>query len=168
MTPESDDFEQPGAAPANQRGRQRCLWTLPERPATGNTYDASVGLHPSLSANGHWRKNALLRFAATRASRREGLLAGILRQQRVDALVRGDSAVEFRVIGDPGKQAPHANSMDRRSGGNGSTPRMEPEREPVRGSAQRDSVLLSEGLAGDPAHAARRMVATGKCLRLCW
>jgi hypothetical protein len=29
------------------------------------------------------------------------------------ALVRADSAVKFRVIGDPGKQAPHANSMDR-------------------------------------------------------
>ena len=70
------------------------------------------------------------------------------------SIVRGDSAVEFRVIGDPGKQAPHANSMDRRTGGNGSTPRMEPARDPVQGSAQRDSVLLGEGLAGDPAHAA--------------
>jgi len=84
------------------------------------------------------------------------------------ALVRGDSAVEFRVIGDPVKQAPHANLMDGRMGSNGSTPRMEPRRGPVRGSAQRDNVLLSEGLAGDSAHAARRMVATGKCLRLCW
>ena len=53
-------------------------------------------------------------------------------------------------------------------GSNGSASRMERAREPVRGSAQRDSLLLSEGLAGDPAHAARRMVATGKCLRLCW
>ena len=61
----------------------------------------------------------------------------------------GDSAVEFRVIGDPGKQAPYANSMDRRTRSNGSTPRMEPGRDPVRGSAQRDSVLPSEGLAGD-------------------
>ena len=85
-------------------------------------------------------------------------------------LVRGDSAVEFRVIGDPVKQAPHANLMDGRTGSNGSTPRIEPRRGPVRGSAQRDrdNVLLSERLAGDPAHAARRMVATGKCLRLCW
>lgn len=54
------------------------------------------------------------------------------------------------------------------TGSNGSTPRMEPGREPLRGSAQRDNVLISEELAGDPAHAARRMVATGKCLRLCW
>ena len=85
------------------------------------------------------------------------------------ALVRGDSVVEFRVISDPGKQGPHANSMDRRTGGNGSMPRMEPEkRASARTGAQRDTELLREGQAGDPAHAARRTAATGRCLRLCW
>jgi hypothetical protein len=84
------------------------------------------------------------------------------------ALVRRISVVDFRVIGDAGKQAPHANSMDRRTGSSGSTLGMEPGREPVRGAAQRDSVLLSKGLARDPVHAARRMTAMGKCLRLCW
>jgi len=84
------------------------------------------------------------------------------------ALVRRNSVVEFQVISGPGEPAPHANSMDRRTGSTGSTLGMEPGREPVRGAAQRDSVLLSKGLAQDPAHAARRMTAMGKCLRLCW
>jgi len=83
-------------------------------------------------------------------------------------MVRRISVVEFRVIGDAGKQALHANSMDRRREGNGSALGMEGRREPLRGAAQRDSVLLSKGLAQDPAHAARRMTAMGKCLRLCW
>jgi arylsulfatase A-like enzyme len=47
------------------------------------------------------------------------------------ALVQAVLGVEFRVIGDPGKQALHANSMDRRTGSNGSTPRKEPGRDPV-------------------------------------
>ncbi len=34
-------------------------------------------------------------------------------------LVQGDSAVKFRVIGAPGEQASHANSMDPRTGGDG-------------------------------------------------
>ena len=35
---------------------------------------------------------------------------------RVGAPVQGDSTLAFRVIGVPGKQVPHANSMDRRTG----------------------------------------------------
>jgi len=41
------------------------------------------------------------------------------------ALVRPNSAVDFWVTDDCGNQAPHANSMDRRTGSNGFTPRIE-------------------------------------------
>ena len=61
------------------------------------------------------------------------------------APVRRNSVAEFRVIGDLGEQAPHANSMDRHTGSKGSTPRMNSGREPVWGSAQRDSVLFRGG-----------------------
>ena len=45
----------------------------------------------------------------------------------VCALVQGDSAVAFRVIGAPGKQVPHANSMDRRTGAMAPRPGWSPE-----------------------------------------
>ena len=59
-------------------------------------------------------------------------------QHLVGALVQADSADEFQVIGAPGKQALHANSIDRRMGSNSSTLRMEPGKKPGRLPAEGD------------------------------